>query len=328
MGETYKRFLKLKESGRQNKDVFHVDKVPTVKDHMIGISASGSPIFFVKCAEQAEAIIGKDLAFISVQFNEKYVLKLEGKKAKEGTYTVILLKENGLEFYEYFTEIVFLMLKRMPLKPTFQEIKREVITLADLFHQLTRPPLKAIQGLWAELLVIDQSPDPDYLVRSWHVSTTDKFDFNDGSDKLEVKSTVQTERKHTFSLEQLHPNSGSKLLIASVFTTETGMGASIFDLMESIKEKLRDQELAFTIAQVVTATLGREFLMAKEVYFDYENAKDSLAFYNADAISRIELASIPSLVTNVKFTSDLTKLKPLKRKGASRPLFLAALPTD
>ena len=62
---------------------------------------------------------------------------------------------------------------------------------------------------------------------SWHTSPNDKFDFNDGKDKIEVKSTKTVRRVHKFSLEQLHPNINSNLIIASVFVIETGHGKTI-----------------------------------------------------------------------------------------------------
>ena len=92
---------------------------------------------------------------------------------------------------------------------------------------MSQPTKKALQGLWAELLVIERSKSPAYLLQSWHVSPNDKFDFNDGIDKIEVKSTRNVRRIHTFSLEQLHPNVNANLLIASVFVIETGHGRTI-----------------------------------------------------------------------------------------------------
>ena len=73
-----------------------------------------------------------------------------------------------------------------------KDLKIEIEKLINLFTKFSKPALKTIQGLWAELLIIEQSKNPDYLIQSWHSSTTDKYDFNDGIDKIEVKSTFKS----------------------------------------------------------------------------------------------------------------------------------------
>ena len=107
--------------------------------------------------------------------------------------------------------------------------------------------MKTIQGLWAEMLIIEQSKNPEYLIRSWHSSPNSKFDFNDGQNKLEIKSTSQTKRIHSFSYEQTIPNPNSKLLIASIKVIETGVGKSILDLRDNICKKVLDLDLQYKV---------------------------------------------------------------------------------
>lgn len=63
----------------------------------------------------------------------------------------------------------------------------------------------SIQGLWAELFVISIASNPEYLLKAWHSSLNDVYDFNDGIDKIEVKSTSKSHRIHKFSYDQLSP---------------------------------------------------------------------------------------------------------------------------
>jgi UDP-3-O-[3-hydroxymyristoyl] N-acetylglucosamine deacetylase/3-hydroxyacyl-[acyl-carrier-protein] dehydratase len=99
-----------------------------------------------------------------------------------------LLKTDIEYLQEYFLKIVFVLLRNLSDKPLLKDLKIEIDKLINLFSKFTKPPLKTIQGLWAELLIIEQSKNPDYLIQSWHNSSSDKYDFNDGIDKIEVKS--------------------------------------------------------------------------------------------------------------------------------------------
>ena len=229
-------------------------------------------------------------------------------KIENGIYTIISLKAESVELQEYFLDVIYSVIQKISEKPKLKEIKIEVDKLINLFSLLTKPPIKTIQGLWAELFLMEQSLCPDYLVKSWHNSVFDKFDFNDGFDKIEVKSTSSNRRIHTFSLEQLNPNVGSSLIIASVFTIETGVGKSIFDLVYNIERKLIEKNLIFRLNEIILYTIGNNFERAFEVYFDYQYAIDTIKYYESSIIPTINKVDVPLEVTKVRFDCELTDL--------------------
>jgi len=49
-----------------------------------------------------------------------------------------------------------MMLMKMPQQPSKQELSIEVERLVAIFSALSATPRKKIQGLWAELLVIER----------------------------------------------------------------------------------------------------------------------------------------------------------------------------
>jgi hypothetical protein len=207
---------------------------------------------------------------------------------------------------EYFIEIVYLITKKISDKPLLKDLKIEVDKLINLFSKFSKPPVKTIQGLWAELLVIEQSSNPDYLILAWHNSTTDKFDFNDGTDKLEIKSTSKSRRIHTFSNEQLSANANSNLIIASVIVVETGIGKNIFGLIELIEKRIKDKELCFRLNEIIAQTLGKDFEKSFDVFYDYQLAVDSIKYYYSEIVPSINSLSIPTQITSVRFDCDLT----------------------
>lgn len=313
MKSVFRIFQKLKEESDSKTDGFVIASLPSVKNHKIGVSAEDLPMFFIKCGDSNSAkSLDYNLEFISVQFDRECQLLTNGKQAVKGFYTVISLKTDSIDLQKYFLEVVFLLVKNLPPVPTLKELKVEVEKLINLFTQFSKPPQKTIQGLWAELLVIERSKNPDYLIQSWHNETTDKFDFNDGIDKIEVKSTSKSKRIHSFSIEQLNPNKNSNLIIASVFTTETGKGASIFDLLESIGKKIIDKNLFFRLNEITAKTLGKNFEKTFDVFFDYQLAVDSLVFYESESIPKIDVSAVPKELSNIRFDSDLSKIEPLE----------------
>ena len=315
MQSVFQTFQTLKEQSAGNTDGgISVESLPSVAHHKIGVSVNGQPIFFIKCEASAKAnFLDSNLEFIAVQFNRECQLLNNQKSVEKGIYTVIYLKTDSIDFQAYFLEVILLVIKKLPAIPTLQELKIEVEKLIELFSKFSKPPTKTFQGLWGELFVITQSKDPTYLIQAWHSSATDKFDFNDGIDKIEVKSTSKTKRIHHFSIEQLNPNPNSELIIASVFVVETGVGESIFDLMKRIEQKIKDRDLSFRMNQIIAQTLGREISKSFDMYFDYHLAVDSLQFYESKNIPSIEVQNVPNEVTNVHFDTDLTNIISIKR---------------
>lgn len=308
MQNVFKIFQNLKNESPRVGDSFAIATLPTIKNHKLGISLSGQPMFFIKCDERTKAkSLDTNLEFISVQFNRQCQLINNKGKIEEGIYTIISLKSDSDYLQEYFLKIVFVLVKNLTEKPLLKDLKIEIEKLINLFTKFSKPALKTIQGLWAELLIIEQSKNPDYLIKSWHNSTSDKYDFNDGNDKIEVKSTTKSRRIHNFSLEQLIPNTKSKLIVTSILTIETG--TSVFDLVQLIESRIIDQNLIYRINEIVASTLGKDFEKSFDIYFDYKFSEDSILHYESVDIPTISISSIPTNILNVRFDCDLTDVK-------------------
>lgn len=314
MQSIFKIFSDLKNEIPKNKEGFSIANLPKIKNHKIGLSKDELPLFFIKCEEvSTERVLDYNLESISIHFNQKCQLKAKDIKVTEGNYTIIALKTDSVDLQEYFLNIIYFVILKLPEISKLKELKIEVENLIILFTKFSKLPTKTVQGLWAELLVIEQSSNPEYLVKAWHVSPSDKFDFNDGIDKIEVKSTTKSKRIHKFSLEQLNPNKNSKLIIASVFAIETGRGYSIFDLVNSIDDRIKNKDIISKINEVIIDTLGSDFEKSFEHFFDYQLAKDTLAFFESEMVPKINGILISKEVSNVHFDSDLSNAVQLKK---------------
>lgn len=169
--------------------------------------------------------------------------------------------------------------------------------------------------------MIKRASNPSYLIRSWHVVLEDKFDLNDGSDKVEVKSTNGTKREHTFSLEQLNPNKGLRLLIASMFVSQTGVGKTIFDLVNEISSSISDVDVLFKLREETTQTIGSHIEEVSNMFFDENVSLDSLRFFDYASIPSINIVNVPTEVSAIHFRSDLSDVSPVDSFDQDSVLF-------
>lgn len=308
----YKVFLNLQNREQSDQGYISVESVPFSIQHKIGISNEGFPLFFVKCNNEAKSI-DINLELISVLFSQECNIKAKENNSND-IYTIVLLKTLNNDLQQYFTDVFSIILQQLKPIPSERDLYREVRKVIDLFSSIAKPPVKSIQGLWAELLVIEKAINPEYLINSWHISPSDKFDFNDGKDKLEVKSTSKSKRIHRFSIEQLNNNPGSDLLIASTFVIETGSGKSILNLRDDIVSMISNINVQLRLNEIIYKTMGNEYEKLGEIFFDYQLASDSLSFFEVTDIPRIHIDTIPFQVTNVTFDSDLSSIPTILEK--------------
>lgn len=299
--------LKAKDSGKE--DSVLVEDIPGYNRHKIGISQDGLPIFFVATDEDDSSAIDINLELIKVEFQKKCELITEQGETKTGVYSIVSLKSDSEDLIKYFVNNVYYVIRQLSINPSFIEIKAELNNLVHLFRSLSNPPKKEIQGLWTELLFIEKAKDPEYMIGCWHQNKSDRYDFNDGFDKIEVKSTGKNTRTHRFSAAQLQEISNSFILIGSTFTIETGTGVCANDLMEEIANKISDPKLLLRLNAVVAETMGSDIDRIYDTFFDYNRAVDEIKYFDIKSIPSLNHIKIPPEITNIKFDCDLTDVE-------------------
>lgn len=299
--------LRAKDSGKE--DSVLVEDIPGYNRHKIGISKDGMPIFFVATDEDDSSAIDINLELIKVEFQKRCELITEHGETKTGVYSIVSLKSDSEDIIKYFVNTVYYVIRQLSINPSFTEIKAELNNLVHLFRSLSNPPKKEIQGLWTELLFIEKAKDADYMIGCWHQNKSDRYDFNDGFDKIEIKSTSKNSRTHRFSATQLREVSNSFILIGSTFTIETGTGVCANDLMEEIAKKISDPKLLLRLNAVVAETMGSDIDRIYDTFFDYNRAVDEIKYFDIKSIPSLNHFKIPPEITNIKFDCDLTDVE-------------------
>lgn len=302
-------FSKLQTKILTEHNCYAADNIPFSDKHKMGISQEGFPIFFIN-SSTISTLSSIKLDLISIQFNQLCRLKLSNSgKSIKNYYTIVALQTGNVDYINYFIDVVEVILKKLGNSPTQKQLHDEIQKLVDLFRCFNLPPQKTIQGLWAELFIISRARNSEYLLKAWHSSVNDVYDFNDGIDKIEVKSTSKSHRIHRFSYNQLSPSEGSNLLISSIFVIPCGIGRNIFDLKEDIEDKIYSLELRYKLNEIIFRTLGSEFEKAYDFYFDYQQAVDSVLLIPSIHIPSLNGEGIPNEITNIHFDCDLSQIE-------------------
>ena len=307
------------ETERLSENRYRVSSLPN-RLHKIGVSEEGFPKFFVVTCDHA-MMHNLNAELLSVEYNMLCNI-IEANVVQEGLmFSIITLRSDNEQLQRTFIDVFLMMLDNLPPEPTNLLLASKIENLISIFAKLKKHPVHKLQGLWAELLLIERSVNPTIVAKAWHSQPNSKYDFTMGGAKLEVKSTQSESRIHHFSLDQLNPSPNSHLLICSTIVRESAKsigGKSVFDLYDSISSKISDVEIRMHVYNVLIDTLGNDFYSAQKKFFDYVEASDRLALFNYVDIPKIERSIVPEHVAEVKFTSDLSYLEDIREKGFER----------
>lgn len=285
-------------------DTFLVEKFETYQKHYIGIDNEKNVALLINNINSQNKIIasfkGKHL---EVYFDKKVELT-DDNGYMTSRFTVLKLVNNSKNAQWYFIKICSLLLDNLGEIPEISDVEKEVKSLKDIFSNLNKKPLKDEIGLWGELFVISIQENIELAVKAWHVSNTNRIDFNDGKTKLEVKTTTSNVRKHNFKLNQLRTHFKENVLIGSVITEEIDNGISVMDLINKIENKL-DANLSYLFNLKLSDCLGEDFFSLDFKFFDFNFAFSNFLLFRAQDIPSIEIEYVPNDVTDVQFMSRL-----------------------
>jgi hypothetical protein len=255
---------------------------------------------------------------LAVLFDLRCHISAPNQPPQLGTFTVIKCVAADPVVRSYFLSLLSGISAAIGRTSDRAKVAAVVEDLVELFRALGDPPKEEIQGLWGELLLIYQAKDPITLAGAWRCEAGDRYDFNKGDERVEVKTTSMKVRQHHFSLDQLCPPSGTRVIVVSTLVQRSGAGSSVFDLLDGIRAKtVQHPELHVRTTRQVHETLGTAWQNARDVRFDLEAAVDSLRHFDSDQIPKLSLP-LPEGVSQVNFVASLEGVPPLGGKSLAR----------
>jgi Putative PD-(D/E)XK family member, (DUF4420) len=313
-------FDSLAVPDEDNHKVFNAVPIPELPNFRVAIDIDGNPVLLLAVSNRLKKVSLKNFSLKYLQLHQNVECKIsENEKQSFQTFTVVTFTSEDSHLREYFLRVAESFIKALNIRPSQEEIIETINKFVEVFRSLSDPPTNTVHGLWAELFLIDISSNPKTLLNYWHNIPAEKFDFNSGAEKIEVKSNSSFERVHTFSSEQLNPPTDTQVLIASVFIRPHSSGQSIQQLVDSITNKIQQNiELTTKLNNIIIKTLANSLEQSIKIKFDNNIAKESLRFYKHQDIVKIEEIHIPNEVTEVHYKSDLTEINPIQVSSFKR----------
>ena len=311
--------------------VYETARIARNSRYRVGRDSQGNPAILIETTGTAGAAALSDFEgrHLRVGHGVSCSISEAGVEVGREQFSVVTCVDSDDLLEDRFFDSAETLLRSLGESPTLEELRRVVAGLIELFRLASQPPRGTIQGLWAELWVIAQAREPEVLLYAWHSEPSDAYDFNNGPERLEIKSTGERARKHTFSHRQLKPPAGTRVTIVSVFVESSGGGPTIPTLVERIRRRVACPRALRRLDYVVASTLGTEWRASVEAAFDSELASESMRFYAVETVPSLS-SDIPPGVSDIRYVSDLSGTRALTREEMIRNggLFGAVTPPD
>ncbi|MFL5614841.1 MAG: PD-(D/E)XK motif protein [Gemmatimonadaceae bacterium] len=307
------------EESQSSRLLFATVPIPKWPTYHLGRTVNGEPALLIETRKGAAQVPPPlRLQSLAVYHDATCRLWSRDKGFEERVYTVLWSTSSDPLIRRYFLQLLTPLVIALGKSPTSERVFETVDGLAELFRALGRPPRRSTQGLWAELLLISIALDPIAVARVWHRDPNERFDFNAGDQRVEVKSASGT-RKHHFSLSQLDSPPGVRIVIASLIAVRATGGLSVESVLNRVQARIAaDPELQSRVYRVIAETLGASLPVALNEAFDEQTACESLRYFKADDIPTVG-RPLPPAVSDVRFVADLSSvgaIEPERLRGS------------
>ena len=170
--------------------VFNAIPIPEYPNFRVAIDFEGNAVLLLSITKKIKDLSLKNFRLKYLQLEQNLDCKVfENDFFKHQTFTVITFRCSDRNLQEYFLRISETLVKTIGQNPTQQQVIDSLKKFVEVFTSLTDSPKNTISGLWAELFLIENSSNPKELINYWHNLPEEKFDFNAGTERIEVKSS-------------------------------------------------------------------------------------------------------------------------------------------
>lgn len=287
---------------------------PVITNYFIGKDSSEHVCFLIRSdGNNANKSPPIQLMNLDVQFELKCLIRDDAANITEGRFTVLRCRSHEEETIRYFLSICNILMRRLGNTPSRNELASAIRRIASIFQHFLNPPVRSLNGLFGELLLIYLSSNTHYAVEAWHVDNQARFDFSFNNIRLEVKTSAKRTRIHNFTFEQCNAPKTIHAIVASIMVERIPNGLSIGDMIESIEKRISsDSNLALKFHEVIVSTLGSSLTESYDKCFDFQLAESSIEFYDLHEIPAIR-GKLQLGVSQVSFASDLAGQTKLSR---------------
>lgn len=262
-----------------------------------------------------------ELHSVSVWFSRECVIDAADGQSTSGIFSVIRLNDNDPDILRILFRLLEELFPESGAPYTNKQLSEKILELSNLLRQISNTD-SDIVGLWGELYVLSQASNTANALRCWCQNKMAKYDFLTGDFAVEVKTTINTRRKHTFGLDQLRPDSEFNVYVASVAIVELHSGCTTAQLMDLVYKKIEDNDLRNSFFRQCLLKGGPD-IYRNTLKFNVLPDGTSLAFFEASNLPVPRLDRFDP-IENVRFDLDLTDLPSIAPDKATLVLSFGA----
>lgn len=305
-------FKRLMEVDRSNS--YAVMQLEEVKNAFLGISSSGLPSLFVKPSENISHKPGVRTSHVTLRLGNDFKVTKSGAPTEIERFDSIMCESNRGDDIQVFLAII----EGLLLHSGKSTIDRN--SLISFFRStsylFSARPAKDVnaqrQGLWGELFFMQSTRGFKFWMPAWHSEPTRKFDFSVGKKRVEVKTSVGTERSHNFSHRQVFPYEGEEIMIASILLRKEDSGLSLRDLINLAMGEVNKEDGYVKLMEAIRHS-SMEDMEENGPTYDEIEAGRSLSWYRSTDIPHFGVAE-PAGVSQTRYKIDLSAAPKLTEK--------------
>ena len=297
-----------------------VNQVDEYKNYSIGIDSNKNISFLISfndlSSEDYKSSYNGNNLYINFNFTGKVKT---GKTLKKQNFILLQLKNNDENFLKIFLNICETIILKLGTNPTYVKSSDYIFSLKDLFLKFSKKPTKTEVGLWGELASIYFSSNKDSLVKSWHVTGKEIFDFSFENLKIEVKTTKRTERIHSIKHTQFTKLKKIDGIYLSFLLLETDNGKSCIELFNLISADLNSNSRGVFTEKLIECVGNNLDSFCHR--FDLNYSEVNLESYTAKLIDYIDEINLSPNISNVSYDLNFESYSRIEDEDNNVDLF-------
>lgn len=270
-----------------------------IENVFFGKSKEGFYTFGKEVENKSIFPITQETKFLNLYINGIY----EIENNLEKNLSIITLKSADKKFLETFIRLSISIIPEITDKKFYDYF----LSLKEIFANSIQKSETELQGFFAELYTIKFLFEKKSIDLSSYYQSQDrmKFDYSiSETKKIEIKSTLKTERIHHFRQEQVNTLMYD-IFVFSYLLRKDDQGLSLYDLIKYCK-KYFSHNFAF-IAYIEKFTHKTSDSELASLRFNTNYMDCNFRIINANGIPKVEQTS-GNGVFNIEFDSNLDKI--------------------
>lgn len=270
-------------------------------------------VFMMKSSSPKITPIHQETKSLRFIFNKRCILQFDGRTESEVMH-VLTCKERDPEKIKAFIRLT----KSFSINDSGLDqyyLAKLFSSISALFDKQRQVSEIEIQGFFAELYTILYLKNMGCdIAKHWQSRNKMKFDFSlDSKKRLEIKSTLKTERVHHFKHEQLLSELYD-IKIVSIKLQKNDCGISLKNLVEQIREIYSNN---FALMLHIESTISHmDEKVLNDLQYDEIYLENNIRFYDAKDVPHFNEKN-PDGVFNVEYDCQLDTVKNLSQEELS-----------